>query len=200
MIELEQLVKDFAFGLEQADHRRPEASNLRANRIYKAGIGPHTEAQTLKRVAEELAKLGGAYINYTFDVPYPGLSRQRCDWCIGSAPEWDWVIEAKLLRLFGDNAKMNDNMVTHILSPYSPHRSALTDCEKLAQSALKGRKAIIIFGYDYDGWDMIPIIEAFETLARQRVKLGHRHVGRFSDLVHPVHQRGGVFAWELTPN
>lgn len=38
-----------------------------------------------------------------------------------------------MLRLFGDNAKLNDNMLMHLLSPYPAHRSALTDCEKLAR-------------------------------------------------------------------
>lgn len=32
----------------------------------------------------------------------------------------------------GDNGKPNDNMIMHILSPYPDHRSALTDCSKLA--------------------------------------------------------------------
>jgi len=44
-----------------------------------------------------------------------------------------------------------------------------------AASGLPGRKAIVIFGYDYDGWTMDPAIEAFETLASERVVLGDRH-------------------------
>ena len=50
------------------------------------------------------------------------------------APVWDWAIEAKMLRMFGDNGKLNDNMLMHVLSPYPAHRSALTDCGKLAHS------------------------------------------------------------------
>src|SRR5215471_13271188 len=103
-----------------------------------------------------------------------------------------------MLRLISDNGKLNDNMLMHILSPYPAHRSTLTDCEKLAASGLGGRKAILIFGYEYDGWDMIPTIEAFETLALERVRLGVRNTARFADLVHPVHQQGAVFAWEIT--
>jgi hypothetical protein len=45
---------------------------------------------------------------------------------------------------------------------------------------------------------MTPAIEAFETLARERVRLGPRFRTPFVDLVHPVHQRGAVFAWEIT--
>src|SRR3712207_1371919 len=99
-----------------------------------------------------------------------------------------------MLRLFGDNGKLNDNMLTRVLSPYPAHRSALTDCDKLAGSGLPGRKAILIFGYDYDGWSMDPAVEAFEVLAGQRVHLGDRHVASYGDLVHPVHDRGRVFA------
>jgi hypothetical protein len=34
---------------------------------------------------------------------------------------WGWAIEVKMLRLMGDNGKLNDNMVMHILSPYPAH-------------------------------------------------------------------------------
>lgn len=115
-----------------------------------------------------------------------------------TTPDWEWAVEAKMLRMLGDNGKLNDNMLMHILSPYPAHRSALTDCEKLVISGLPGRKAILIFGYEYDGWDMTPAIEAFETLARERVRLGPRSSAPFVGLVHPVHQRGAVFAWEIT--
>lgn len=74
------------------------------------------------------------------------------------------------------------------------HRSALTDCGKLIRSGLPGRKAIVIFGYDYDDWPMDP---AIETLASQRVILGDQHAATYDHLVHPVHQRGRVFAWEI---
>jgi hypothetical protein len=162
------------------------------------GIGPHTEDQTIRLVADELVMIEAAYAAQTFDVPYPAGSRQRCDWCLGSPPSWEWAIEVKMLRLFGDNGKLNDNMLMHVLSPYPAHRSALTDCAKLAASGLAGRKAILIFGYDYDGWAMDPAIEAFETLAAERVLIGDRCEAVYEHLIHPVHQRGRVFAWEVT--
>ena len=96
-----------------------------------------------------------------------------------------------MLRMFGDNGKLNDNMLMHVLSPYPAHRSALTDCEKLARSALPGGKAIVIFGYDYEGWAMDPAIEAFETLASERVTLGVRHAAGYAHLVHPSISAGG---------
>ena len=192
-----QFVKDFAVAIQRADSRGPQAVGSRGGRAYQPGIGPHTESQTIRLVADELVTLNGAYAAHSFDVLYPGAARQHCDWCLGSPPLWDWAIEAKMLRLFGDNGKLNDNMLMHILSPYPAHRSALTDCDKLIASGLAGRKAIVIFGYDYDRWAMDPAIEAFETLASERVIVGERHEAAYDHLMHPVHQRGRVFAWEI---
>jgi hypothetical protein len=197
VIELAQLVDDFAEAIQLADARGPQARNSRSGISYMPGMGPHSEAETLELVVTELSKRNLAYVPHSFGVPYPGATRQRCDWCLGSAPCWEWAIEAKMLRMFGDNGKLNDNMLMHILSPYAAHRSALTDCTKLAASALDARKALLIFGYDYDGWPMEPAIEAFEVLASRRVDLSQRHRATYDHLLHPVHQRGHVYAWEI---
>ena len=102
-----------------------------------------------------------------------------------------------MLRLMGDNSKPNDNMLMHILSPYPSHRSALTDCQKLAASGFSGSLAVLIYGYDYDALPMEPAVEAFEQLAAHRVRLGPRQAASFDGLIHPVHRRGGVFLWEV---
>jgi|tagenome__1003787_1003787.scaffolds.fasta_scaffold20571626_1 hypothetical protein len=197
-MELPRLVRDFAAGFKDADGRRPQAVSS-TGRAYQPGIGPHTEQDSIRLTIAELTGLDSTYKAHGIDVPYPGAIRQRCDWCLGSPPSWEWAIEAKMLRLFGDNGKLNDNMLTRVLSPYPAHRSALTDCAKLAGSDISDRRAILIFGYDYDQWPMDPAIEAFEALARRRVDLGERHVAGYEGLVHPVHQRGRVFAWEIRP-
>jgi hypothetical protein len=98
----------------------------------------------------------------------------------------------------GDNGKPNDNMLMHILSPYAVNRSALTDCEKLVESRLPGKKAIMIFAYEYDAYPAEPVIRAFEVLAADRAHLGPRCSATFYDLVHPVHRRGSVFAWQIS--
>jgi hypothetical protein len=103
----------------------------------------------------------------------------------------------KLVRLLGDNGKLNDNMVMHLLSPYPSHRSALTDCSKLAASALGRRKAILVYGFETDEFPLEPLLRAFETLAGASVPLGRRAQAGFSDLVHPVHKRGAVCVWEV---
>jgi len=104
-----------------------------------------------------------------------------------------------MLRLLGDNGRPNDNMVTHILSPYPAHNSALTDCAKLLASQLGIHKAILIYGFDYSRLPMDPPIEAFEVLASRDVKLASCTVAAFDGLIHPVHQRGRVFGWEVQP-
>ena len=55
----------------------------------------------------------------------------------------------------------------------------------------------MIYGYDYNDWPMDPAIEAFETLASERVTLGDQHAAAYGHLMHPVHQHGRVFAWEI---
>ena len=134
---------------------------------------------------------------WTTGVAYPDLARQKCDLCLGTSPNWDWSIEIKLVRFLGDNGKINDNILMHVLSPYPSHRSALTDCEKLSSSILGGKKAVLLYGYDHAEWSLDPAIEAFELLANSRVFLGRRVTAYFDGLIHPVHKRGRVFAWEL---
>lgn len=104
-----------------------------------------------------------------------------------------------MLRLMGDNGRPNDNMLMHIVSPYPQHRSALTDGPKLLGSGFDGRLVLVIYGFDYPELPMDPAIEVFELLASRRVRIGGRAAARFSSLVHPVHQEGRVFAWEIGP-
>ena len=102
-----------------------------------------------------------------------------------------------MLRLLGDNGKaQRQHADAHpVAVPSSPKRPDRP--RKASTSGLAGRKAILIFGYDYDGWEMTPTIAAFETLARQRVRLASRNTAHFADLIHSVHQHGAVFAWEI---
>jgi hypothetical protein len=185
--------------MSAADAQRPQASSVRTGKLYQPGLGPHTEAQTVALVMAQLASTpGSAYVNaYALEVAYPTTPRSKCDLCLGPNGEWEWALEIKMLRLMGDNGKPNDNILMHILSPYPAHRSALTDCEKLIQSGFRGRKGVVIFGYDYEWWPMEPALQAFEQLAQHRVRLSGRVEAHVSGLVHPVHRRARVVAWEL---
>lgn len=196
---LDELVADFAVGLKHADARRPVAVNVRSKEPFQPGIGPHTEAQTVELVTAELAALKPSIYagKVGLAVPYPEAARQKCDLCLGRPGSWEWAIEVKMLRILGDNGKANDNILMHIFSPYPAHRSALTDCWKLASTTLAPRRGVLIYGYDADGWPLDPAIEAFEVLASRQVRLGMRQRATFTALVHPVHASGQVFAWEL---
>ena len=197
---LNDLVADFARAIRLVDSFRPCAVSSRTGVAYQAGIGPHTEAQTGKLVMTQLAADDPArYGSAKLGVPYGDGTRQSCDVCLGHPPVWDQAIEVKMLRLMGDNGKLNDNMVMHILSPYPAHRSALTDCTKLVTSQLASHRAVVIYGYDYPDWPMDPVIDAFEALAVRDVMLSCRSVAAFDGLIHPVHQRGRVFGWEVLP-
>jgi len=190
------LVVDFARGIEAVDSLAPIALSSRTGAPYRAGIGPHTEAQTIKLVMAHLAEVDPEhYTSYQLSTPYGDGTRQACDVCLGAPTRWEWAVEVKLLRLMGDNGNLNDNMVMHILSPYPAHRSALTDCKKLLASRLGEHKAILIYGYDYPSWPMDPAIKAFEVLASREVELADQAVASFDGLIHPVHRRGRVFGW-----
>lgn len=197
---LADLVADFAAGIQAVDSLAPVASNPRTGVSYQPGIGPHEEPQTIKLVMAHLVDTDPErYDSYGLDVPYADGTRQACDVCLGAPGSWDWAVEVKMLRLMGDNGKLNDNMVLHVLSPYPAHHSALTDCGKLLGSRLGRRKAILIYGYDYPNWPMDPVIEAFQTLASRDVNLAKPVVASFDGLIHPVHCRGRVFGWQLEP-
>jgi len=198
MTNLDTFVHDFARGFEAADAKRPIAVNQRSGQAFGPGIGPHSETRTVDLVMQELSGLDPArYSRFETGVPYVTASRQKCDLCIGAPPSWEWVLEVKMLRLLGDNGQPNDNILMHILSPYPAHRSALTDCTKLFNSGLRGRKGIIIYGYEATDWPLSEAIDAFEVLARARAALGPRATAHFRNLVHPVHREGAVFGWEL---
>jgi hypothetical protein len=44
---------------------------------------------------------------------------------------------------------------------------------------------------------MDPAIEAFQLLAERSVKLSSTAVTSFAGLMHPVHQQGRVFGWQI---
>lgn len=198
MIEfLEQFTDDFASGVKAADAKRPQATSQRSKKSYQPGIGPHSETQNVELVVRELCALNpGRYAKILTGVPYPNIARQTCDISVPCGGQL-WFIEAKIVRMLGDNGKPNDNLITHILSPYAQHRSALTDCDKLSRSGFAGRRAILIYGYTHDDWPLGLAVDALETLARSRFELSPRCSADFSGLCHPIHREGGVYAWEI---
>ncbi len=183
MVSLPDIVQKFAESLKDVDSQRPKYGN------YREGIGPFPEYKAIALIIQELSHKQLPF-NLKTNVVYPDPgSRQKCDICIVlNANHYDWAIEVKLLRFLGDNGKPNDNMLTHILSPYSQHKSALNDCVGLAGSSFKAKKAILIYGFEHNEWPLEPAIEAFEHLANKRLspvghQLGTRYVRCFTGLI-----------------
>lgn len=198
ILMLGRLISDFAKALKAVDTDRPIAVSTTTQRAYQAGIGPHSETATLRLIKEKLIVLDeNMYRHIETDIPYPESLKQKCDWRWTTPSNEVFMIEAKMMRLMGDNGKANDNILTHILSPYPQQRSALTDCKKLMASGFLGIPTILIYGYEYEGYPLEPIVDAFECLASNTVLLSKRYTAKFSDLIHPVHQAGAVYAWTL---
>ena len=63
------------------------------------------------------------------------------------------------------------------------------------QSGFDCRKAILVYGYDYPGRPLDPVLAALEKLAG--LSIGERHESELGELVHPVHRTGRVAAWEV---
>ena len=102
-------------------------------------------------------------------------------------------VEVKMMRRLRNNGDSEDHAIGHILSPYPEDKSALTDIDKLRNSAFEGAKAILIYGFDYDAFPLEMVINAFEQLAGSKIQ--ERYAGSFAGLVHPYHQRGTVYGW-----
>jgi len=91
------------------------------------------------------------------EVKYPG-KRGKCDLCIRSIdhnagigkPDFEWAIEMKYVRFVGDNGKNNDYGVTKVASPYRKDRSSVLDAERLGEFDLAKRKAIVMYGFEFD--------------------------------------------------
>jgi hypothetical protein len=195
---LVDIVNDFAEALKGVDTLRPQGRSK--SRVYREGVGPLTEAESVSKAIEYLKKRASPS-PYENALPkrYPS-GRQQCDLVIPG----EWAIEFKLLRPFGDNGKEAEHWSENILHPYEGNSSSIGDCIKLIKSDFSERKAIIVFGYEHAP----PLIElnravkSFEVIAKEvwGIELSERYASEFQNLIHPVHQQGKVFGWELRGN
>ena len=139
---LTTFVQGFSKGIELADGRRPQKIS-RTGRTYQHGIGPFTEDETVAKVLVEMEAAGLAPFTAEKQIKYPKLKRQKCDLLL-TMNGLHLYIEVKMMRLFGDNGKPNDNIFMHILSPYPKQNSALTDIAKR-----RARRPLVS---DHHGW------------------------------------------------
>jgi hypothetical protein len=194
-VSLGDIVSDFADAFKAVDETRPQGASR--TRTYKSGIGPLTEADAVNRALQHLKE--GTRSSYYRDASpkrYPN-SRQQCDLVI---PD-EWAIEFKLLRPFGDNGAEAEHWSENVLHPYPGNVSSIGDSIKLIESGLIERKAILVFGYEHSPplIDITTAIVSFEIIAKQVVgiELSERQSAAFGPLIHPVHQQGKVFGWQI---
>jgi hypothetical protein len=77
---LSDVVHDFATAMKAVDMHGPIATNARSGAPYQPGIGPHTEAQTVRLVMGQAAVLSPQrYACVRLGVPYGDGTRQTCD-------------------------------------------------------------------------------------------------------------------------
>ena len=67
---------------------------------------------------------------------------------------------------------------------------------------MKERRGILVLTYEHSPpkIDLGVLLDSFELLARNvlELNLGPRCSATLTDLVHPVHQQGVVYGWELS--
>jgi hypothetical protein len=192
---LGDIVGDFAEAFKAVDETRPQGASR--TRTYRPGIGPLTVADAVNRALQHLKE--GTRSTYYVDASpkrYPN-SRQQCDLVIPG----EWAMEFKLLRPFGDHGAEAEHWSENALHPYPGNVSSIGDSIKLIESGFPERKAIVIFGYEHSSplIDISIAIESFEAIAKQVVgiELGARRSAEFGPLIHPVHQQGNVFTWQV---
>src|SRR5687768_13395532 len=194
-LSLGDVVGDFADAFKVVDEMHPQGASR--TRTYRPGIGPLTEADAVNRALQYLKR--GTRSSYYLDTSpkrYPS-SRQQCDLVIPG----EWAVEFKLLRPFGDNGAEAEHWSENALHPYPGNVSSIGDSIKLIESGFSERKAIVIFCYEHSPplIDITIAIESFEAIAKQVVgiELGARQSAKFGPLIHPVHQQGKVFGWQV---
>jgi hypothetical protein len=182
MVELQELINDIADTLVAID------SSGVPFKDYQPGVGPYGEPQLLTEVARRLDAMTiyhGARTKRTPDLLIPG----------------QWALEFKIARPFGNNDKPAENWSVNLLHPYPGNVSSIGDCFKLQALQSEERKAIAVIGYAHDPpkTDLTPLILSFEAIAQHVMQfaLGARVEEQRRNLIHPVHQRVTVFAWEV---
>jgi hypothetical protein len=191
-VDLDELVRILANSIETVDARCP-AYVTRAGREYRAGIGPYPENKAMELVVGELRDTAAVACGQF--IPYPAASRQKCDLWLGDPLEW--VVEVKMGRFRGDNAKPDDTGIKDLISPFRADRSALIDGVKLAESNFSSRKAVLVYGFDDVERPLEDAIEALDVLLRRRLTVGSRSEAALIGLRHPVFTSGRVVAWEI---
>lgn len=182
-MELQTVATDIADALATIDGSRVPFKQ------FQPGVGPYGEPQLVRKIAEYLGGLSG-YLGLVATKRMPDLLIRG-----------HWALEFKIARPFGDNAELAENWSVNLLHPYPGNVSALGDCLKLKDFPGPERRASVVIGYEHDPpmVNLDPLVRSFELIAAEilHLRLSQRVELVRSGLVHPVHQRVRVFAWEV---
>jgi hypothetical protein len=182
-VDLRQLVTDIADACVAVDRSGVPFKN------FQPGVGPYGEPQLVKLISNHLNGLpqygGTARTKRTPDLLIPG----------------QWALEFKIARPFGDNGAEAENWSVNLLHPYPGNVSVIGDCFKLLGHEGPEQREVVVIGYEHEPprIDLSPLFAAFEAVARgvMGFKLGMRVEELRTGLVHPVHQRLRVVAWDV---
>jgi hypothetical protein len=179
-MDLHGLVKSITDVLKTFDSERP------VHKSFQAGIGPFGEPQIVNEIAKRLTANGT-----------PSRTKRTPDLVL----EEGWAVEFKIVRPFGDNGKEAENWSVNLLHPYAGNVSLIGDAIKLAGLSVYPRRALFVIGFEHDPSriHLGPLIQAFELITRQVMKLdlGERVEEQRRHLVHPEHQVLRCIGWEL---
>jgi len=191
---LKSFVKDFAKSMEVVDKILPPAKNARTGKEYDKGIGPYQEKLLIEHVVSNMKeKNSESYKDIQLEVKYPN-DRKRCDVVLNN----NLFIEVKAVRKMRNNGVHEEFLVNHILSPYEADKSFLTDTKKLLESGFDGKKAVVMYGYDYPDFPIDLILGCFELLSEKYFcKLAEQYSHSFDGLIHPIHKKGKVKGYLL---
>lgn len=195
--DLATLAEDIAAALSAADARQP-----RPDPRHRPGIGPLGEGEALSLIAEELQQLHPEpNADLMIGAPLGNSRRGPREYGPATGGERGWTILFRFVRLRGEDGSPDVSAIRDLLLPFGTRRSVVTQCERLAVADGLSRAALLICGFEsadeLTGYPLASTIEAFEVLAKARVELGQWHESNLGELVHPVHRRGRVFAWEV---
>ena len=158
-MDLETIVCRIAEAVPHVDgSTTSQRSSRRTGQAYLQGAKSLNEPQFVKEVAHWWSQTYPAelptFSNRHLEVIYPDAIRSNCDLVIcdpqAGATDYEWAVEIKLIALVGDNGKNNDYGLQKLLSPYLKDRSLIHDAQRLRVTSLGSRRAVVMYGFDYD--------------------------------------------------
>jgi len=196
MLTLGDISRDFSQALEAAD-RIAETGRSVPWRYRQRGVGALNEADTLSLVMAHMRSVAPKRYGQAEQRAYPA-SHLVCDLTIPG----EWAIEVRRVRAFTDSGTTVPYWSAALLHPYAAPDTALNACYLLVDAPLTERRALLLFGYEHIPAEvpLLPAAMAFEGMIHQvtTLQLGERQTAITGLLQHPVHQRGVVYAWQIS--